>query len=180
MNQIVENRPRVEIIYDLENKVVTKIRNKPLALPAEIWVENYNFFKSFCNELIDIFDVVNIDKKPVQFSMPYLDLKGDFFKVFKESTSDDKNTLYQNYNNLLNNMIKTSKHMRHLNKKKFNDYYFFHRDFFAYNIHVDANNNLHVLDPDSFMFVKKENILSQINSNYSLLNYMMFENETAS
>lgn len=162
------------VIQNNNDGTVTKIKYKKFATDTTKWLDLYNRYRNHVPELVEILDFkVNADGTSF-ITMPLLNLKGDFFKVYEKSNEDDRILLAQNYYSLLNRLILSGKQIRNLDNKN-SEEYFFHRDLFIYNILVDEENNLRIVDPDSTMFIRKDIIISQISTNFSLLTSLIYE-----
>lgn len=156
------------------NGTITKIKYKKLATPYSMWLGLYEKYRYNIPELIKVLDFKFDKSGTTYFTMPYLELKGVFFEVYEKSNQSEQLLLAQKYYSLLNRLILSSKELKRTNDQNLEEY-FFHRDLFIYNIHVDINNDLHILDPDSAMYIKKDIIISQIATNFSLLTAFVFK-----
>lgn len=158
-------------IIDNKDGTITKVKYKKLGSDPNRWFDLYKEYRKNIPELVEVLDFQINDEGTSFIIMPQLNLKGDFFRVYKNSSEKEKNILAEKYYSLLNKLLLTSKCIRNENKEE----YLFHRDLFIYNIHVDNNNDLQIIDPDSVMFIRKEIIISQISTNFSLLTSLLFE-----
>jgi len=149
-NEIIERKRNT--IYVEDDKVI-KVLTANIAQSSKIdyWLTVYDKLYAYDNRIVKIYDIndktITMEKINYKYTLEY------YMQEFDPSYSHIKlNSYISQYMDIWNNFFQFS--FTYLN-----DFYFFHTDYKLANVLVDENDNLRLIDPDSF---KVENLFGYI------------------
>lgn len=147
-NEIIERKRNT--IYVNDDIVKKKKHEKNNEIDDE-WAIIYERLYNYDNRIVKIYDItdniITMEKVDYKYSLNY------YVKEYDSDYNHDKlNKYIAQYLDIWNNFFQFS--LNHLKT-----HYFFHTDYKLSNVVVDINDNLKVIDPDSF---KRENFFGEI------------------
>ena len=136
------------VIYE-EDNVIKKVLTANITSAEEIdkWLQTYEQLYQYDNRIVKVYDIV--DNTIIMEKIEYKYGLDQYVKTYDPDYTHEKlNHYISQFMDIWNNFFQFSfKHLK--------DYYFFHKDYKVANIVVDYDDNLRVIDPDSY---KLENI----------------------
>jgi|TARA_Y100000289_G_scaffold14978_1_gene14152 serine/threonine protein kinase len=135
------------------NETVKKELTASITVPEKIdeWVVIYEQLYNYDNRLVKVYDmtdnVLTMEKIDYQYTLK------DYIKYYDKTYNHDKlNKYIAQFMDIWNNFYQFS--LDHLKT-----HYFYHTDYKLGNVVVDKDDNLRLIDPDSF---KRENLFGDI------------------